>query len=374
MKRTGIVQDPRYADHCMGPDEPECPARLDVLYALLREPGLHGRFCDIAPQTVPKDVLQQVHAPDYIRRLEATAGQAAIRLDPDTRTSPHSNETALLAAGGLCRAIALVHARQVDNAFALIRPPGHHAERAAAKGFCLYNNVAVGARFAQNKLGLGRILVVDWDLHHGNGTQHCFEADPAVLFFSIHRAFAYPHTGRLHEIGKGAGKGYTVNVPVLPGLGDGEYLTICEALLRPVALEFQPDFILVSAGFDPHFDDPLGGMRVTPEGFAGMTRVLMDIADACCGGRLVLALEGGYDLAGLRDSVREVLRELADLRQTDIRPICASADPRKINYAIWRVKRVHRKYWRGLAAAADGLPLTECFRGLLARWWAYFNS
>jgi acetoin utilization deacetylase AcuC-like enzyme len=373
MKRTGIVQDPRYGDHCMGPDEPECPARLDVLYALLQEPEFRGRFYDIAPQTVANDDLQRVHDPAYIARVAATAGQAEVRLDVDTRTSPLSHKTALLAAGGLCQAIALVHGGQLDNAFALIRPPGHHAERAAARGFCLYNNVAVGARFAQNKLGLARILVVDWDLHHGNGTQHCFEEDAAVLFFSIHRAFAYPHTGRLREVGKGPGKGYTVNVPVLPGLGDGEYLAIFEALLKPVALEFEPDFILVSAGFDPHFDDPLGGMRVTPDGFAGLTRVLMDIADACCGGKLVLALEGGYGLSGLRDSVREVLREMAGLRQTDVGAMRASADPRKTDYAIWRVKRVHRRYWRRLAAG-EALPLRERCRGLLERWWAYFNS
>ncbi|MEE4113134.1 MAG: histone deacetylase, partial [Desulfobacteraceae bacterium] len=231
-KRTGILKDPRYAGHCMGPGEPECPERLYVLYALLQEPELSGCLVDILPRMAQKDELQRVHSPDYISRLEATSGRGAVYLDEDTRTSALSNEVAQLAAGGLCRAIEEVHAGRVDNAFALVRPPGHHAERTAARGFCLYNNVAIAARFAQSKLGLARILVVDWDLHHGNGTQHCFEADPSVLFFSTHQAFSYPHSGRLREIGKDKGKGYTVNVPLLPGLGDGDYLVIFERLLR----------------------------------------------------------------------------------------------------------------------------------------------
>jgi acetoin utilization deacetylase AcuC-like enzyme len=259
-KRTGILKDPRYAGHCMGPDEPECPERLDVLNALLLEPDLEGCFTDISPRMADKDELARVHSADYIRRLDATSEHASVYLDEDTRTSPLSNQVAQLAAGGLCRAIEEVHAGRVDNAFALVRPPGHHAERGAARGFCLYNNVAIAARYAQSKLGLARILVVDWDLHHGNGTQHCFEDDPSVLFFSTHQAFTYPYSGRLRETGKGKGKGYTVNVPLLPGFGDGDYLVLFERLLKPIALEFKPDMILVSAGFVIHFNDPLGGM------------------------------------------------------------------------------------------------------------------
>jgi acetoin utilization deacetylase AcuC-like enzyme len=160
----------------------------------------------------------------------------------------------------------------LDNAFALVRPPGHHAERAKAGGFCLYNNVAVGVRYAQQSLGLRRILMADWDLHHGNGTQHCFEEDPSVLFFSIHRSFFYPGSGGFSEAGKGGGRGTTVNIPLLPGFGDGEYVALFEKILKPIAFEFKPDFILVSAGFNIHFKDIAGGMRVTPEGFSGMTR------------------------------------------------------------------------------------------------------
>jgi acetoin utilization deacetylase AcuC-like enzyme len=378
-KRTGIVNDSRYAGHCMGADEPECPERLAVLQALLQEDEWSGCLQDIPARMAQKEELQRVHSPAYIERLEATSGQERIDLDEDTRTSPLSHEVALLAAGGLCRAIEQVHLGRVDNAFALIRPPGHHAERSAAGGFCLYNNVAIGARYAQRQLGLARMLVVDWDLHHGNGTQHCFEDDPSVLFISTHRAFTYPHTGMLREIGKAAGKGYTVNIPLLPGCGDGEYVALFETLIKPIALEFQPDFILVSAGFDIHFNDPLGGMRVTPDGFAGMTRVLLDTAMACCKGKLVMALEGGYDLEGLRDSMREVLKEMTGRRTTDIRRIRVSADSQKVDYVIWRVKRMHQKYWPSLALSATGDPAAtpsrmDRFRGNLSRWLAYLKS
>ncbi len=378
-RRTGVVTDPRCAGHCMGPDEPECPARLEVLQDLLREPQWRGRLVEIEARMADRETLERVHAPSYIRRLEATAGAPSVRLDPDTCTSPDSHQAALLAAGGLCRAIAQVHTGTVANAFALVRPPGHHAERAAAKGFCLYNNVAVGARFAQSRLGLERVLIVDWDLHHGNGTQDCFEDDPSVLFFSTHQAFAYPHSGRRRQVGRGAGRGFTINVPLLPGFGDGEYLAIFEALLRPVAAEFAPDLVLVSAGFDIHGADPLGGMRVTPEGFAALTRLLMDIADQSCGGRLVLTLEGGYGLEGLRASVRAVLEELAGLRSTDPGPLMTAAARSRAAYAVWRVRSVQRRYWTGLDRP-DGQPpgadlsWGSRLRGWLAYAGAYFRS
>jgi acetoin utilization deacetylase AcuC-like enzyme len=377
-RRTGVVIDPRCAGHCMGHEALECPERLGVLHDMLREPDLQGLFFDIPAQAAEKEMLERVHASEYIRRLEDSARQRSVYLDEDTSTSPLSHEAALLAAGGLCQAIAQVDAGLVDNAFAMVRPPGHHAERQAAKGFCLYNNVAIGARFAQKRLNLARILIVDWDLHHGNGTQHCFEDDPSVLFFSTHLSFAYPYSGSLRDVGKGQGKGYTVNVPLLPGFGDAEYLTLFDRLLKPIALAFIPDLVLVSAGFDIHRDDPLGGMRVTAEGFAGMTRILMEIADCCCRGKLVMTLEGGYGLDGLQDSVRQVLKEMTGLRTTDTHGIMASADRRKVEYAIWRVKRIQRKYWDVLntsSPADNAAPsLTERLRGCLEWWRAYFRS
>ena len=380
MKRTGIVIDPRYAGHCMGSGEPECPERLGVLVDLLEEPGLKGAFETIAPAMAAREDLARVHSAAHIRRLAATSEHAATYLDEDTRTSPLSNEVARLAAGGLCQAIRQVHAGRIDNAFALIRPPGHHAERTRARGFCLYNNVAVAARYAQNRLGLKRILIVDWDLHHGNGTQHCFEDDPSVLFISIHQAFTYPHSGRLREVGKGRGRGYSINVPLPAGFGDGEYLALFTHLVDPVARAFDPDLVLVSAGFDIHGDDPLGGMKVTPVGFAGMTRKLMDVADACCRGKLVMTLEGGYHLAALRDSVRGVLEEMTGRRVTDSAALTAAYDRKKVAYVLWRVYRVHGRYWPCLQQGPAGvlpsgrLPVMDRVKGDLARWISFFKN
>ena len=378
-KRTGIVQHPRYADHCVNFGHPECSDRLTVLYDMLEEPGMQGHFKSIIPRKAEKEELLKVHSQKYVQCLEATQGIDCTYLDEDTQTSPHSYEASLLAAGGLCRAIEHVHAGELDNAFALVRPPGHHAERSKAKGFCLYNNVAVGTRYAQSHLGLKRILVADWDLHFGNGTQHCFEDDPSVLFFSTHQVFTFPGGGRFCEIGKGAGQGFSVNIPLRPGCGDGEYITLFEKILKPIALEFSPELILVSAGFDPHFNDPLGGMSVTPEGFAGLTRSILDIAERCCGGKVVMTLEGGYDLDGLRDSVRAVLKELAGLQRTDTAAIMAAADPQKLKYVIWRARHVLGRYWKNLQPTPGdgtdpGLSLSERLGETLARFLDYLKS
>jgi acetoin utilization deacetylase AcuC-like enzyme len=243
----------------------------------------------------------------------------------------------------------MVNSRELDNAFALVRPPGHHAEKARAMGFCIFNNVAVGAKFAQEDLNLDRILIVDWDLHHGNGTQHSFENDSSILYFSSHQFPYYPGSGNFDEIGINQGIGYTVNVPLSMGYGDEEFIAIYEKVLRPIAIEYNPDMILVSAGFDIHFDDPLGGMRVTPNGFAGITRSIMEIASECCDGKLVITLEGGYDLDGLSNSVKQVLRELSGISHTDINGLMKNADLDKVNYAINPVLQTHHQYWNSLS-------------------------
>ena len=378
-RQTGIVQDQRYANHCTGPDHPECPDRLEVLQAMMQEPDMREYFRDIAPRRAEKEELLQAHSPKYIRRLEDTEGRDCTYLDQDTQTSPFSHETALLAAGGICRAIDLVHAGELDNAFAMVRPPGHHAERSKAGGFCLYNNVAIGVRYAQKQLGLRRILVVDWDLHHGNGTQKCFEDDPSVLFFSTHQFPSYPGSGKFRETGKGNGKGLTVNIPLLAGCGDGEFVVLFEKILRPIALEFDPEFILVSAGFDIHFNEPLGGMQVTPQGFAALTRSVLNTADHCCGGKVVMTLEGGYNLQGLQESVKAVLRELAGLQVTDIGSIMAGADAKMLAVLLWRVRRIHGRHWKTLEQAlkngSDLEPsITERLRETMARIMAYLRS
>jgi len=345
---TGIVKDGRYMDHWMGDYHPECPQRLGVIYAMLEEPDMAGKFQEIPPRPAHKEELLFVHAGYYIDALAATSGIEYTYLDPDTQTCAASYDAALLAAGGLCEAISKVCAGKLKNAFALVRPPGHHAERAQAKGFCLFNNVAVGARYAQEFLGIGRILIVDWDLHHGNGTQHSFEEDPTILYFSTHQFPYYPGTGAFSEIGTGKGRGFTVNVPLTIGYGDAEYLSIFQKVLKPIALEFKPELILVSAGFDIYIGDPLGGMNVTPGGFAAMTRAIMDIADQCCAGKVVLTLEGGYDLYGERDSVKEVLKELAGLNKVNPTDLMGSVMQEMVDNVVARVKSVHGQYWKNL--------------------------
>ncbi|RLB18360.1 MAG: histone deacetylase, partial [Deltaproteobacteria bacterium] len=213
MKNTGIVRDNRYLDHDPGAYHPESPRRLEVLYSMIDE-NFEGKFTEVSPSPAEKEMLLWIHDGSYISRVAATAGKEYVSLDPDTSTSPGSYEAALLAAGGLCKAISMVMSGQLDNAFAFVRPPGHHAERARAMGFCLFNNVAVGARYAQKEHQAERVLIVDWDLHHGNGTQHSFEEDPTVLYFSTHQYPYYPGSGSLREVGRGEGQGYTVNVPL----------------------------------------------------------------------------------------------------------------------------------------------------------------
>jgi len=250
-------------------------------------------------------------------------------------------------------AVSRVVEGRLDAAFALTRPPGHHAEKSRAMGYCLFNNVALAAMFARRRLGVARVLIVDWDLHHGNGTQHLFENDDSVMYFSIHQRRIFPGTGLFTETGRGRGEGYTVNVPLPGGYGDAEYAALFEKLLKPVATAFAPHLILVSAGFDTPQDDPLGGggMVMTAGGYAVLARSLMDVAQACCGGRLVFTLEGGYNPAALAESIRAVLLELADLTRHDPQRTMAGASAKRIAYAERRVTHVHGRLWKTLGVS-----------------------
>lgn len=348
MKRTGLVKDMRFMNHEMGAHHPESPQRLAVIYKMLEEADMSGYFREVPVRRAEREELLLIHSPRYVDQIAATEGKKYTYLDPDTQTSEGSYEAALLAVGGLCEAISMVYTGELDNAFALVRPPGHHAEKTRAMGFCLFNNIAVGARYAQEHLKVNRVLIVDWDLHHGNGTQHSFESDPSILYISTHQYPFYPGSGALNEVGTGKGEGFTINIPLSAGYGDGEYLGIFEQLIRPIAVEFNPDLILVSAGFDIYIEDPLGSMRVTPQGFAGLTRSLMETADRCCGGKLVITLEGGYDIYGQRDSVKEILRELSGLSRTDVQAFLSRANKDMLDYVMAAVKEIHGGYWKGL--------------------------
>ncbi|MBN1380472.1 MAG: histone deacetylase [Deltaproteobacteria bacterium] len=309
-KKTGIVKDIRYLKHGTAFMEPETSKRLLSIYTMLESSGMKDKLIDIEPRYAEISELALFHETAYIDMVAGTAGKKYCSLDPDTGTTEDSYDVARLAVGGVCNAVDRVLTGDCDNAFALVRPPGHHAEPGRAAGFCIFNNIVIGALYALTRRDVHKILIVDWDLHHGNGTQNAFYSDNRVLYFSIHEYPSYPGTGAAEEIGRDGGEGYNINIPLAPGAGDADYLAITGTVLEPVANEFKPDLIMVSAGFDIYHRDPLGGMKVTEKGFAALTRVIMNIADRCCRGKLVATLEGGYHIGGLTGSVKAVLHEL----------------------------------------------------------------
>ncbi|MEE8380348.1 MAG: histone deacetylase [Thermodesulfobacteriota bacterium] len=309
-QKTAIVKDEIYLQHLTGDSHPENHHRLEVVYEMLQEEEMQGKFRELPPRPATREELELNHSLNYVDQVASTAGRSFTSLDPDTTTSPRSWDAAQKAAGGVLVAIDKVMEGEVDNAFALVRPPGHHAEKSRGMGFCLFNNIAIGAHYARQKYSLDRILAIDWDLHHGNGTQNAFYEDPHVVYFSTHQYPYYPGSGGVDEVGKGEGTGFTINVPLPGGQGDQDFAAIYRGILNPVALEFKPQLILLSAGYDIYFQDPLGGMDVTPEGFAMLTSTIMDMAQSSCQGKLVVTLEGGYHLGGLRDSVKATLKEL----------------------------------------------------------------
>jgi acetoin utilization deacetylase AcuC-like enzyme len=347
MQTTGVVRHQIYLEHKTGILHPESPQRLESIYAMLDSRDFGGRLFRIEPRYATLSELLMVHDARYIDKVLASAEQSRVRFDPDTVTSPKTYMAAWLAAGGILSAIDAVFMSKTDNAFALVRPPGHHAERDRAMGFCIFNNLALGARYAQQDHGLSRVAVVDWDLHHGNGIQNIFYDDPNVLYFSMHRYPSYPWTGGVDEVGIGDGEGYTVNVPMEQGSSDADYANVFRHVLDPVMRQYQPDLVLVAAGFDTHHSDPLGAMNVTQTGFARMTSLLMDMAGAQCGGRLVLALEGGYNSQALRDSVEMVFWELTGQSMINIHELkdVENAQFNRIAPIIDKVQDIHGAYW-----------------------------
>lgn len=311
MAQTGLIYHPDYLLHDTGPDHPESPTRLKAIIGRLKEGGLSGRLVETLPGRPRPDLLDwigRVHLPSHLANIERFhTDKGVIAIDSDTLMSSRSHEVALLAVEGMLAGVDGILSGRFRNAFCAVRPPGHHAEADRAMGFCLFNNVAVAARYIQQRHGLARVMIIDWDVHHGNGTQQIFEEDPSIFYISIHQSPLYPGTGREDERGRGAGEGFTVNCPLPPGKGDDEYVAVFDKTVQPAVAAFRPDFILISAGFDAHRDDPLSNMRVTEDGFGEMTRKVLDWAGVHSQGRVLSCLEGGYNLRALAASVERHL-------------------------------------------------------------------
>jgi acetoin utilization deacetylase AcuC-like enzyme len=307
MKRTGFLYDERYLLHKTGSYHPEVPERLTAIYEGIEHGGLIDKLVRVPAVPAELQWIVSVHTPEYVKRFEAACRSGKQMFDsPDNQMCAQTYETAVLAVGGILEACRQIMEGQLDNAFCAVRPPGHHAEVSRAMGFCYFNNVAIAARYLQKQFGLKRVGIVDFDVHHGNGTQHIFEDDPTVYYYSIHQhpSFAYPGTGREFEYGRGDGYGFTKNSPVLPGQGDEDYQRLLERDLFPAFADYKPDAIIVSAGFDGHCDDDMSDTKLSTEFYTRMMQQMMNMARTYSSGRLVSVLEGGYCLQRLPELAR----------------------------------------------------------------------
>jgi acetoin utilization deacetylase AcuC-like enzyme len=339
---TGYVYDPVFLEHDLR-GHPESKARLVAILDVLDRFQMRQRLVPIPPVPISQPRLERVHDLRYIEQVQRVADRGGGHLDMDTYVSPGSYEAARMAAGGLVEATRAVLDGEVRNAYALVRPPGHHALRQRGMGFCLFNNVAIAARYALAERGLSRVAIVDFDVHHGNGTQDEFEADPAVLYISSHQYPYYPGTGSWDEMGQVAGVRHLVNVPLAGGVGDAGFARIMYEIVAPAARRFAPQLILVSAGYDAHWDDPLASMRLSVSGYTSIARTLRQLADELCEGRLVFTLEGGYHLQALAYSVLNSFGVLlGDPDSAMIDPLGPSPyQEREIEAVVSQVKRAH---------------------------------
>jgi acetoin utilization deacetylase AcuC-like enzyme len=338
---TAYLYSPVFLEH-EEPGHPESPERLRQVMQALDDSGVLSRIVALAPVPATDAQITAVHAPEHLARIQNIVARGGGHLDPDTYTNPRSLDAARLAPGAVIRAVDGVMAHEIDNAFALVRPPGHHATRDCAMGFCLLNNIAIGAQHALDAHRLERVLIVDYDVHHGNGTQDIFYRTSRVLYFSTHQYPYYPGTGNWNEIGEGEGAGFTVNVPFPPGIGDDGYQRAFEELLFPLAERYRPQLVLASVGFDAHWRDPLAMENLSIAGYVSLARTLVEISREMCDGRIVFLLEGGYDLDAVSLGVIATTRVL--LGDSDIPdPLGPSKRAeRDIGDYIEQLKAMHR--------------------------------
>jgi acetoin utilization deacetylase AcuC-like enzyme len=308
-KKIGIAFDESSFKHDTGIWHPESSERLKSVSSAIDD--LSFKYITIEPRIAGVDELQLVHSQKYVEFISSIDKEEPIMLDADTVFSPGTKEASLKAVGSVLNSVDSIKRNKIDRAFCAVRPPGHHAEPDRAMGFCIFNNVAIGAAYALKQFNLIKIVIIDWDLHHGNGTQKAFYDDKNIFYISLHQFPYYPGTGSKQETGEGDGKGFILNIPMDAGSGDKEYSKAFEKVIIPAIKKYSPEMIFISAGFDAHEDDHLGGINLTTEFFGEMTSMLTDSADDCCDGRMVSVLEGGYNLAALRDCVKLHIEELA---------------------------------------------------------------
>jgi len=339
---TIVITDKRFLEHDPGRGHPESPARLDAVQTDLAGAPIAGVTVE-APRFATDAEIEAVHPAGYREALESLAGRSS-QLDPDTVMSPGSWDAVRLAAGAAVDAALATLSGRARNAFALVRPPGHHAVPDRAMGFCLLNNAAIAAEAAR-RAGAARVLIVDWDVHHGNGTQDIFAGRDDVLYMSVHQYPFYPGTGAAEDVGRGKGAGFTLNVPLEAGSTDGDYDEVFKSLVIPVIDQFRPELLLISAGFDAHEQDPLARMRLSIPGYAALTKSLCDAADRHCHGRLVAVTEGGYDLTALKGCLESTI---AILDGAPVQPPPDAPRPatQRSRMAIAQTRSAHGKYWK----------------------------
>ncbi|MCX6134738.1 MAG: histone deacetylase [Ignavibacteriales bacterium] len=304
MSSLGLIYHPDYLKHVTGSGHPERSQRLEVLVQHLLSTPFWGSMTHLRPSPAPAEFIHLVHPERHTSMVKIRCQMGEHILDDgDTHVCKDSYDISVLAAGGVVQAIDEVVAGTMTRAFCAVRPPGHHAESSKVMGFCLFNNVAIGARYAQKKYGVERIAIVDWDVHHGNGTQQIFYDDDSVLFISLHQFPFYPGTGAASERGSGRGEGFTLNCPMGAGSVEKDYLDAFQAQVLPALHRFQPQLLMISAGFDAHTEDPIAGINLKDESYRRMTELLLDISGKYCGGKVVSVLEGGYNVEALARSV-----------------------------------------------------------------------